>query len=419
MAPATRPASDPDPAARPASDPDPAVRSKEAAPAARHAEDALGETVLEGRDLHKSFGAVEAVRGLSLGIPAGQLYGLVGPDGAGKTTTIRMLTGLMSPDAGQARVLGRPAQGRGAAREAVGYMPQQYSLYGDLSVHENLRFFGRLFGLRRADFRKREKRLLHITRLTRFSHRRADALSGGMYKKLALACALLHRPRVLVLDEPTNGVDPVSRRELWDLLYEFVAEGMAVLLSTPYMDEAARCHRVGLIHQGRLLTEDAPGALAEQFAHRAYRVSGPDRRALELAVERRPEVMGLTPHGASLRLVVRGDAAEGFVAWVKQAEAVEAIDPVSPDFEDVFLALLAGSGEGEGEGEDPEGGGGREQDAGGDRQGGDGAAGGREQDAGGDRQGGEGAAGAAGGDRGDETGVDPDAGDDLRAGRTP
>jgi len=143
-------------------------------------------------------------------------------------------------------------------RERIGLMPQQYSLYRDLTVEENLRFFARLAALPRATYRERKERLLGITRLARFGDRRADQLSGGMYKKLALACALLHEPEVLLLDEPTNGVDPVSRRDLWELLYEFVQEGMAVVISTPYMDEAERCSRVGLVHEGRLLLEGRP-----------------------------------------------------------------------------------------------------------------------------------------------------------------
>ncbi len=301
------------------------------------------DAVLEGIGLRRTFADHVAVDDLTLEVHPGELYGLVGPDGAGKTTTIRMLTGLILPDGGEARVLGRPAHR--SEREAVGYMPQQYSLYGDLSIDENLRFFGRLFGLSRTDYTERRARLLRITRLERFGNRRADALSGGMYKKLALACALLHRPRVLVLDEPTNGVDPVSRRELWDLLYEFVDEGMAVLLATPYMDEAERCHRVGLIHQGRLLTEGEPVVLTRQFEHRTLLLAAPDRQGLEEAVEARPEVLALTPHGSSLRVVVHGQREETFRTWLADSGLADAPAVVKPDFEDVFLGLLAGSSE--------------------------------------------------------------------------
>jgi ABC-2 type transport system ATP-binding protein len=216
---------------------------------------------LEARALRRRFGPVEALAGLTFTVGQGELYGLVGADAAGKTTAIRALAGLVRLDGGEARVLGLDPAGGGEVRESLGLMPQQYSLYRDLSVAENLRFFGRLYCLPREVFRRRADRLLGITRLERFADRRADALSGGMYKKLALACALLHEPRVLLLDEPTNGVDPVSRRELWALLHEFVHQGMTVLVSTPYMDEAERCHRVGLVHRGRLLLEGPPAEL--------------------------------------------------------------------------------------------------------------------------------------------------------------
>jgi ABC-2 type transport system ATP-binding protein len=230
-----------------------------------------GAPALEARGLVRRFGAVTALDGLSLEVRPGQLYGLVGPDGAGKTTAIRALAGLIALDAGQARVLGMDPLTDGRVRERLGLMPQQYSLYRDLTVAENLRFFGRLSVLPRAVFRERSERLLAITRLAPFTARRADQLSGGMYKKLALACALLHEPEVLLLDEPTNGVDPVSRRELWELLHEFVDRGMAVVISTPYMDEAERCSRVGLVHRGRLLLEGAPEALLAEHERAAGR----------------------------------------------------------------------------------------------------------------------------------------------------
>ncbi len=301
-----------------------------------------GAAVLEARGLKRRFSDVQAVNGLSLTVHPGELYGLVGPDGAGKTTTIRLLAGLMDADEGEAFVLSHSTRNAPVElREAIGYMPQQYSLYGDLSVNENLRFFGRLFGLPRREFLARRERLLRITRLERFGDRRADALSGGMYKKLALACALLHQPKALILDEPTNGVDPVSRRELWDLLYEFVADGMAVLLATPYMDEAERCHRVGLIHRGALLTEGPPRELAAQSPQRTYVLGSQRRGELEAMLDRRPEVLSLTPHGASVRVVVHGDGDEPFAAWASGLDLVDTFEAARPDFEDVFLGLLA------------------------------------------------------------------------------
>ena len=236
-------------------------------------------------ELERRFGATRALDRLSFAVERGELFGLLGADGAGKTTAIRALAGLIDLDAGRAEIDGRdPAAGGAAVRESLGLVPQQASLYPDLSVAENLRFFARLFCLPRQVFHERSARLLGIMRLGPFAKRRADALSGGMYKKLALACALLHRPEVLLLDEPTVGVDPVSRRELWALLHELVHEGMTVLLSTPYMDEAERCHRVALVHQGRLLLAGEPQALLADFAGTAgQQPSAPTFETLFLA----------------------------------------------------------------------------------------------------------------------------------------
>jgi len=290
--------------------------------------------------LTRRFGAVEALRGLSFEVRPGELYGLVGPDGAGKTTAIRVLAGLLDADSGTARVLGHDsARGGAEVRESLGLMPQQYSLYRDLTVGENLRFFARLSCLSAATYRERSAKLLQLTRLAPFVDRRADALSGGMYKKLALACALLHEPKVLLLDEPTNGVDPVSRRELWDLLHEFVHAGMAVLLSTPYMDEAERCHRVGLVHRGRLLLEGSPRELLRDFDHRSFEVLGGARDAVDAALLRRPEVRALSPAGAHLKVTVT-PGGEAAVAQVLEGLGAR-LTPTAPDFEDLFLARIA------------------------------------------------------------------------------
>jgi ABC-2 type transport system ATP-binding protein len=291
---------------------------------------------LVASDLERRFGTVEALRGLSFAVRAGEIYGLVGPDGAGKTTTIRVLAGLMAPDKGAARILGEDPLGGGDVREHLGLMPQQYSLYGDLTVAENLHFFGQLFCIEDRPYRERVARLLDITRLAPFTARRADSLSGGMYKKLALACSLLHQPRVLLLDEPTNGVDPVSRRELWALLYEFVGDGMAILVSTPYMDEAARCHRVGLIHKGRLVAEGAPRDLVRDFDHDVVEVEGGDRSAVEDLVARLPEVRGTHPVGSRLRLVLTPGASLGVATQLQSLGAT--LRPAAAEFEDLFLA---------------------------------------------------------------------------------
>lgn len=300
---------------------------------------ASAEPALEAHALVRSFGERKAVRGVELAVRPGELYGLVGPDGAGKSTTISCLAGLMRPTQGEVRVLGQDPMGRNDAREQLGLMPQQYSLYGDLTIAENLHFFGRLFGLTRRDYRERSERLLAITRLERFTERRADALSGGMYKKLALSCALLHRPRVLLLDEPTNGVDPVSRRELWELLYELLGEGIAVLVSTPYMDEAARCHRVGLLHEGTILAEGEPAQLAARLEDEVYEVLGGAREELQRELAGHADVIAASPAGARLRVVVRRGAGE-HLASALAARGAE-LKRVRPDFEDLFLARIA------------------------------------------------------------------------------
>jgi ABC-2 type transport system ATP-binding protein len=286
----------------------------------------------------RRFGPVTALDGLGFSVARGELFGLVGPDGAGKTTTIRALAGLIRLDAGEARVLGMDPSRGGEVREALGLMPQQYSLYRDLTVEENLRFFSRLYVLPRAVYRARAERLLAITRLAPFVDRRADALSGGMYKKLALACALLHEPRVLLLDEPTNGVDPVSRRELWALLHEFVHGGMTVLVSTPYMDEAERCGRVALVHRGRILLEGEPGRLLAGLEDETYEVKGGDRDRLDALLASHPAVHAASPAGARLRVAV---AAGGAPALREALSALGAtLERVPPDFEDLFLARI-------------------------------------------------------------------------------
>jgi ABC-2 type transport system ATP-binding protein len=299
------------------------------------------EPALVADGLVRTFGKNEAVRGVSFTIARGELYGLVGPDGAGKTTTLRMLAGLVRPTKGTVSVLGIDPFGKSSAkvRDALGLVPQEHSLYGDLSIEENLDFFRSLYGLSASDYGTRRARLLEITRLGSFLTRRASQLSGGMYKKLALSCALLHQPEVLLLDEPTNGVDPVSRRELWELIYEFVAQGMCVVVSTPYMDEAARCHRVALVHAGRILREGAPGALVRDFAGTTAEIEGGDREALHGLVATMPEIVAASPAGAKLRVVI-AQGGQPAVAAAVAAHGARLV-PSPPDFEDLFLFEIA------------------------------------------------------------------------------
>ena len=223
---------------------------------------AEGRWAIEAEHLRKAFDGVVAVEDFTLTVAAGEIVGLVGPDGAGKTTTMRILAGAMAPGGGSAAVAGFDvARQTGQVRGRLGYMPQRFSLYGDLTVEENLRFFADIYGVPRAEFRARADRLLEFARLTPFGRRLARDLSGGMRQKLALAATLMHTPEVLLLDEPTTGVDPVSRRDFWQILVGLLAEGVTILVSTPYMDEAERCNRVALMAHGRLLSVDTPAGM--------------------------------------------------------------------------------------------------------------------------------------------------------------
>ncbi len=295
-----------------------------------------GDVFIEAKDATRNFGFTQALNKVNLNVKKGELFGLVGPDGAGKTTLIRALAGLIGVQGGTVRVLGKDPLKSPSLRDVMGVMPQHYSLYGDLSVSENMRFFARLYCLSRQEYEQRAARLLALTRLAPFTERRTDALSGGMYKKLALACALLHEPSVLLLDEPTNGVDPVSRRELWQLLHEFVSAGMAVLISTAYMDEAARCHRVCLLHAGKVVAEGEPARLVRDLDKPVFEVLGGDREALHSLLADAFGVIAASPAGERLRIVLEKPVVAQITHNIEQLGAK--LVPVAPDFEDVFLA---------------------------------------------------------------------------------
>ena len=215
----------------------------------------------------RAFGALTAVRDLSFSVARGEVFGLVGPDGAGKTTTLRMACALMDPTSGQVLLNGEPVNRNvDAVKDKTGYMAQRFGLYSDLTVDENMRFYGDLFGVSAAEREERALRLLAMTRMAPFRDRAAGKLSGGMKQKLALMCTLLHRPEILFLDEPTNGVDPLSRRDFWVILEELVREGLTLIVSTAYLDEAERCARVGLLHRGSLIRCGSPRELKSEFA---------------------------------------------------------------------------------------------------------------------------------------------------------
>lgn len=300
--------------------------------------------VVEG--LVKRYGDVVALDGVSFEIGAGELFGFIGPDGAGKSTLFRILTTLLLPDAGSARVLDRDVvRDMWDLRRRIGYMPGRFALYPDLSVAENLRFFASVFG---TTVEQQYAQIAPIySQLEPFRDRRAGALSGGMKQKLALCCALVHRPEILLLDEPTTGVDAVSRREFWDLLGTLRASGLTIAVSTPYMDEADRCDRVALVQRGRLLAIDAPGAVAARFDRPLLGVRSSDRyRALQ-ALREHPHVHSVYPFGETMhytddRRELSPDALVGDVTAYLDSRALPGADVrvQRPTIEDAFMALM-------------------------------------------------------------------------------
>ncbi len=297
------------------------------------------------RGLRKSFGATAAVDGLDLAVGRGEIFGLVGPDGAGKTTAIRLLCGILDADAGEAAVAGFDLRREPeAVKLRIGYMSQRFSLYGDLTVAENLRFFARLFQVPREERRRKQDELLEFARLGPYRDRLAQNLSGGMKQKLALACTLIHTPEVLFLDEPTTGVDPVSRRDFWKILYDLLRAGVTVLVSTPYMDEAERCGRVALMDRGRIHLCDTPAALKGRMQGRLLELVATPQRLARDVLARMPGVCGIQVFGDRLHVWVREEGLdEGAVCAHLAGHGIIACESrrVAPGLEDVFVSLLA------------------------------------------------------------------------------
>jgi ABC-2 type transport system ATP-binding protein len=302
---------------------------------------------IEIADLEKAYGDTHALRGLSLEAHPGEIVGLIGPDGAGKTTAMRIVCGLIRPDSGSACIVGLDST-RDARRikPHVGYMPQRFSLYPDLTVGENLRFFADLFGVRGAEREETEQRLMAFSRLGPFRDRRADQLSGGMKQKLALSCTLVHQPRVLVLDEPTTGVDAVSRREFWTILRDLASEGLALLVSTPYMDEATRCDRVVLLHGGRVLAVERPEGITRHFGKSLVAVRGRDlqvarARLLDDGWSGSDRQVAVHRFGDRLHVVLDASADASRVRE-RLAGLEVSIDAIEPSIEDTFVELTTG-----------------------------------------------------------------------------
>jgi ABC-2 type transport system ATP-binding protein len=244
--------------------------------------------LIQIRGLRKRFGDSAVIQGIELSIEEGEIFGLIGPDGAGKSTLIRMLAGILEPTAGEISLRGIDAvHAYEEVRSLVGYMPQTFGLYGLLTVEENLRAVARIHGVRSAEFRKRAERLYHFSGLGPFRERRAAQLSGGMRQKLGLSCVLVHEPHILLLDEPTVGVDPVSRREFWEILHALSAQGSTILISTPYLEEAERCHRIAFLRQGRILEVLDPRELTARFPYATCDIYAPDIRGLLARLQKR------------------------------------------------------------------------------------------------------------------------------------
>ena len=302
----------------------------------------------------KVYGQLRALDDLTLTIRRGEMFGLIGPDGAGKTTAIRLACGLLGADAGIVKVLGRsPTKEHRTITAAVGYLSQRFSLYGDLTIDENIAFFAEIHGIRR--YQPERDRLLEMTQLTAFRRRRADKLSGGMKQKLALACTLIHEPEVLLLDEPTTGVDPVSRREFWKLLSEFLSQRLTIVMATPYLDEAERCARVALLHEGRLMAIDAPAALQANLRGTLFEVLTDQPRPPVAVLATVPGVTDVQVFGdrAHVRFADgTATAAAAAVAEVLGRSGMRAtsVRPIPASLEDVFIDLIVGAPHGGGEG---------------------------------------------------------------------
>jgi ABC-2 type transport system ATP-binding protein len=308
----------------------------------------MAESALRIEGLRKCFGETAAVDGLELVVEAGEIFGLMGSDGAGKTTTMRLICGLLAPDAGEIEVAGvdvrREPEG---ARRRLGYLPQVFGLHFDLSVAENIRYFADLFCENLSELGERRERLLAATGLTEFTDRLAGDLSGGMKQKAALICALIHRPEVLLLDEPTRGVDPVSRRDLWRIVYGLPAEGVTVIVATPDADEAERCGRLGVLADGAIVVEGTPQELIGRHTARIVELSVDDQRGARDALREMEGVVAVSGIGGSLRVSLAGEgpgAEELAAALRERGHEVAEAGEVEPRLEDALLALGGGAG---------------------------------------------------------------------------
>jgi ABC-2 type transport system ATP-binding protein len=299
-------------------------------------------SIIEVSGLHKTFKTLPAISDIRFSVDQGELFGLIGPDGAGKTTLLRLLAGVLRPDAGSIHMCGIDVVAQPEAiKDKIGVVPQNFSLYPDLTVAENLDFFAEMYHVGKTASRERRERLLEVTKLAPFLDRRAENLSGGMQKKLALISSLLHTPQVLLLDEPTTGIDPISRRELWDFFYELLASGTTILVSTPYMDEAERCSKVGFLYQAKLLLMDAPDKLQGDYQQSILEITGPDTiRISEQVFPTDLKIADLYAFGDTLHLVSERDTALQVEQFLKTSDWDITVKRIQPRFEDVFVSVI-------------------------------------------------------------------------------
>ena len=300
---------------------------------------------IEIQQVSKSYGEVQAVREVSFSVAENEIFGLIGPDGAGKTTIIRMIVSLLKADQGAILFQGKKVEENSSfVRSSIGYMPQRFSLYQDLTVEENLKFFGDLFKIKRSIQKKRMHKLYEFSKLEPFKKRRAGNLSGGMKQKLALSCMLMHEPQVIVLDEPTFGVDPVSRTEFWDILKELAKSGTTVLVTTAYMDEADLCDEVGLIFEGKLLAVAAPHKLIDMFKDPLYFLESNEPHKITEKIASTSLSDAVHIFGGGVHITDNGNWGESEVKKILQIAGIDAekLHKIQPTLEDLFLKLMAG-----------------------------------------------------------------------------
>lgn len=301
-----------------------------------------GELAIETQGMTRLFGAVTAVDRVDLAIPRGSIYGFLGPNGCGKSTSIRMLTGLLRPSSGEIRVLGERLPGaEEKLRRRIGYMTQKFSLYESLTVGENLEFVARIYGLKTAERKARIRELLALYELQPREKQMAGSMSGGQKQRLALAAATLHRPELLFLDEPTSAVDPENRREFWERLFDLCAAGTTILVSTHYMDEAERCHGLAILENGVKRADGSPQALMAAMGASVVEVAGTDLRQLKQQLVANHEVLSAAQIGSRLRVLVRSEISEP-LAWLAQRVGERSLEAVRASLEDVFVTCTGG-----------------------------------------------------------------------------